>query len=95
MMKRLEKEDIEFQFVSDFGMTVELYTKNKSLNAPYPLIKVYADEESETLYAELATENGLFQIPLESLKQMISLSETEAHSESWFNEHVFKDSGST
>ena len=55
------------------------------------MFEAYADEQTESLYIEFSTEDGVFQVPLESLKKFISISEKEVHSETWFDEHVFKD----
>lgn len=32
-MKRIERENVEFQLVSDFGMTVELYSNDDFIQA--------------------------------------------------------------
>ncbi|WP_426370020.1 hypothetical protein [Pseudocolwellia sp. HL-MZ7] len=94
-MKRFDHESIKTQVVSDFGMTSELYieTGNPSIDKEidYPLFKVYANEENEIKYVELSTNGKLIQIPMSALKSFIEFSETEVHSEAWYNKNVFNE----
>lgn len=94
-MKRFDNESIKTQVVSDFGMTSEMYieTGNSSVDKgiDYPLFKVYANEETEIKYVEFSTNGKLIQIPMSTLKSFIELSETEVHSEAWYNKHVFNE----
>ncbi len=81
------------QWVSDFGMTLELYIhsgKNSvDRSVDYPLYKIYADEKSETQYIEVISKDSMVQIPISCLKEMISDAEKGVHSETWYDENVF------
>ena len=94
-MKRFKKENIKIQFVSDFGMTSELYIETGSSSIDkiieYPLFKIYADEKTEIKYVEFLTNGELIQIPMATLKSFIDVSETDVHSENWYNKNVFND----
>ena len=94
-MKRFDNECIKTQVVSDFGMTSELYIETGDASVDkvidYPLFKVYADEATEVKYVEFSVKDKLIQIPMSTLKSFIEFSETEVHSEAWFNKHVFNE----
>ena len=90
-MNRFEKKDIKTQTVSDCGMTLELYIDNESNEIEYPLLKVYADEKTEEKYLELLTSKGLIQIPVNSVQSFLKKSQTEVHSESWYEKNVFNE----
>ena len=93
-MKRFKKEELKTQVVSDFGMTAELYIERIS-DVEYPLLKIYADEETEEKYVELVSGGNIIQIPLESLTEFISFAEKEVHSESWYDKNVFNKESNT
>lgn len=92
-MKRFKKEDVKSQVVSDFGMTAELYieTGKRSVDEAldYPLLKVYADENSEEKYVEISSNGNLIQIPMEAMKDFLSFAEKEVHSEAWYEKNIF------
>ena len=91
--KRFENKDIGMDFVSDFGMTLEMYVKSKSgqieRSVGYPLFKIYADEKTEKLYMEIESEGKLVQVPVSSIMKMIEAAKVDVHSDNWFDEHVF------
>ncbi|ABC30149.1 hypothetical protein HCH_03399 [Hahella chejuensis KCTC 2396] len=98
-MKRFKNDEIATQFVSDFGMTLELFidTGNESIDesVDYPLLKFYADEESEEKFVEFWSGKELVQIPVSKLREALELVDKEVHSEAWFEKNVFKDNENT
>ncbi len=92
-MKRFEEKDIKTQTVSDSGMTIELYVetgeKDVDQSIEYPLLKVYADEETEVQYLEFSSGNNLIQIPAAKVKAFLEAAEIKVNSESWYENNVF------
>ena len=98
-MKRFKEKDVKTQKVSDYGMTLELYIesgiKDTDENIEYPLLKIYADEETESQYLEIYSGNDFIQIPVSKVKAFIAAAEKEVHSESWFDKNVFNNDENT
>ena len=92
-MRRFKDEQVKSQLVSDYGMTAGLYIDtgfNEIDNqVAYPLLKVYADEETEERYLEIESEGQSFQIPVKAVMSFLAMSEVEVHSESWYERNVF------
>ena len=98
-MKRFKETDIKTQAVSDYGMTLELYIesgdKKTDESIEYPLLKIYADEETEKKYLELSSGNNTIQLPLDKIKSFIASAEEEVHSDAWFDKNVFNNEENT
>ena len=90
-LKRFEEDKVSIQSVSDFGLTLELFIEESGHDIEYPLLKVYADDNTEDRYLEIPTPSGLVQVPLTAVKKFLSLAETEVYSEKWFDNNVFKN----
>lgn len=92
-MKRFKEKDVKTQVVSDFGMTLELYIdtgdKVTDQGVSYPLLKIYADEETEEKYLEISSGESLVQIPVSKVKALLEAAELDVHSESWYDSNVF------
>ncbi|WP_335921958.1 hypothetical protein [Shewanella chilikensis] len=92
-MRRFKDEQVKTQLVSDYGMTAELYIDTGSCEVDnqvsYPLLKVYADEESEERYLEIESEGQSIQVSVKAVMSFLAMSEVEVHSESWYERNVF------
>ena len=60
-----------------------------------PLATILANEDDESLLIELYTETGTVQIPLSELNRVFEMARSEVHSESWYEENVYKDDETT
>ncbi|MBI1302115.1 MAG: hypothetical protein GC137_10765 [Alphaproteobacteria bacterium] len=56
---------------------------------PYPLARIVADEEDETLFIEILIEEKYLKIKLSELKRMIDIASEKVHSERYYRENVY------
>ncbi|MBV1928844.1 MAG: hypothetical protein KUG81_04965 [Gammaproteobacteria bacterium] len=55
----------------------------------YPLARIFAEDQDETLIFEMYTDNGIAHIPVTDLKNMLKLAEEDVHSEAWYERNVY------
>ena len=97
--RRIESKNIKEQYVSDYGMTMELFVEQDNgeidREIDYPLLKIYADEETEEQYLELPTQAGLVQIPISKVKSFIESASEVVRSEAWCDNNAFNEPNDT
>lgn len=87
-MKRIVDEKVKLQWVSDAGMSLELYVSDENYqpddSVEYPLLRIIADDEDERQYFEIVSHGDVIQIPVPAVREMISAAEKDVHSDAWF-----------
>lgn len=96
-MKRIVDEKVKMQWVSDVGMSLELYVskvnRDPDDSTEYPLLKIIADDEDEKQYLEVVSRGEVVQLPISAIKEMIFAAEKDVHSDTWYDTHM-NDKGS-
>jgi hypothetical protein len=92
-IKRFSESEMKLQWVSDFGMTLELYVENEKgavdKSVSYPLLKILAADSDERQYLQFYADGNVIEIPISMLKRMFVLAEEDVRSEAWFENNVF------
>lgn len=78
---------------SNEGRQLELFAVDEDghpiEDLQYPLLSIVADEQNEELFVEIATSQGVVQVPVSEIKSMIEAASGEVHSESWYENNVY------
>jgi hypothetical protein len=59
------------------------------------LADVVADESNESLWFEVYIHDVIVQIPVETIREAVDEAPGEVHSESWYEKHIYPQSGDT
>jgi hypothetical protein len=92
-IKRFNESELKMQWVSDFGMTLELFSEDEKgsidQSISYPLLKIVSEDSDERQYLQFDCTGKFVEIPISILKSMFDLAEKEVRSETWFKNNVF------
>ena len=94
-IKKFSEPYLKMQWVSDFGMTLELYSEDRNgeinQSPDYPLLKILADDSDEKQYLQFNCNGQMIRLPVKEVKDMIYQAEKEVHSETWYDKNMFSD----
>ena len=90
---RIEKTRLQWVGTCDEGKQLEIVAvdaNGKDIDdVSYPLARIFAEDQDETLIFEMYTDKGIVHIPVADIQNMLKLADEDVHSEAWYERNVY------